>query len=214
MSFKSYAGVGSHHEVGSGREFSKALWCDLPANLMRKIIVYIATSADGYIARPDGDVSWLELPKSAGDHGMGAFFKTIDSVIMGRKTYDVVLKFGVESYEGKKNYVFSRKPRTTTKVEFVNQDVRKFAERLRKGRNAKDIWLVGGAELIKAFLDAGQVDKFIIHVIPVFIGKGIPLISPSRRLDRLKLLSSRRYVDGVVRLEYQVQKARSKPSRK
>ncbi len=172
---------------------------------MRKIIVYIATSADGYIARPDGDVAWLDRPRPKGNYGMAAFYKSIDTVLMGRKTYDLALKFGHKSYPGKQNYVFSRTRRRSRipNVKFVRQAAGEFAKQLRtvKGKN---IWLVGGGGLIAEFLDAGEIDEFIIHVIPTFIGEGIPLIQPKHRLIRLELLSSRAYPDGVVRLHYHV----------
>jgi len=170
---------------------------------MRKIIVYVATSTDGYIARPDGDVGWLDRPRTAGDYGMGAFYKTVDTVIMGRKTWTVGGKLGQAFYPGKKNYVFSRTRRTASKVELVSGRVGAFARRLRATKG-KDIWLVGGASIIAAFLDAGAVDELIIHVVPILIGAGIPLVAPRHRSVELKLLSSRTYRDGVVRLRYAV----------
>jgi dihydrofolate reductase len=172
---------------------------------VRKIIVYIAMSADGYIARPDGDVGWLDRPRIAGDYGMGAFYKSIDTVLMGRKTYDIARKLGQKAYPGKKNYVFSRTRRRsrTPNVEFLNGPVGDFARELRQAKG-KDIWLVGGAQLTAAFLDEGQVDEFIIHVIPTLIGEGIPLLQPRHRTVPLTLLSCRSYPDGVVRLHYSV----------
>ena len=82
---------------------------------MRKIIVYIATSADGFIARKDGAVDWLDRPRIKGDYGMGKFFKSIDTILWGRKTYDMVLRFQKEGKDapdmsGIKNYAFSRHP--------------------------------------------------------------------------------------------------------
>jgi dihydrofolate reductase len=99
---------------------------------------------------------------------MGAFYRSIDTCVLGRKTYDLSVKFGMaEGYAGKKNYVFSRtlSKAASPKVSMVSEDVPVFAERLRLEKG-KDIWLVGGAELVAAFLDSGQVDEFIIHVIP------------------------------------------------
>ena len=173
----------------------------------RSIVVYVATSADGLIARPDGDVAWLDRPRPPGNYGMGAFYKTIDTVLMGRKTYDLALKFGQESYEGKKNYVFSRTfpPGAKGKVEVVSGDVGAFARRLR-AVPGKDVWLVGGADLTAAFLDAGEVDAFVIHVIPTLIGEGIPLAQPRRRAVALSLESTHSYPDGVVRLHYAVRR--------
>jgi dihydrofolate reductase len=174
----------------------------------RKIIVYIATSADGYIARPDGDVAWLDRPRPAGNYGMGSFFRSIDTILWGRKTYDLALKMGhgAAGYGPKvKNYVFSHKPPQPAApgVEFVNQPVATFASRLREEKG-KDIWMMGGAGLIASFLDPGEIDEFIIHVIPVLIGEGIPLVQPKHRLVALQLRSNRRYDDGVVRIHYEV----------
>lgn len=172
---------------------------------MRKIIAYIAISADGFIARPDGNVGWLDRPTTAGDYGIGAFYKSIDTVVMGRRTYDIALKLGQKSYPGKRNYIFSRTRRAsrTPDVEFVRGDIKDFARGLR-GTKGKNIWLVGGAELIGAFLDACEIDEFVIHVIPVFIGEGIPLINPRHRHAPLSLVDCKSYPDGVVQLQYSV----------
>jgi dihydrofolate reductase len=119
---------------------------------------------------------------------------------------DLAVKFGkADGYAGKKNYVFSRtlsKP-ASPKVTVIAEDVRVFAERLRLEKG-KHIWLVGGGELVASFLDSGQVDEFIIHVIPKMIGEGIPLVAPRHRDLRLKLLATKRFPDGVVKLHYAV----------
>jgi dihydrofolate reductase len=176
----------------------------------RKIVVYIATSADGYIARPDGDVEWLNRRPDTVDYGMGAFYPTIDTILWGRKTYDWALDYckkkgTKDSVFDKRvaNYVFSRKPpkRAAPGIEFVTEPVKGFARRLRAAPG-KHIWMMGGGELIASFLDAGEIDEFDIHVIPVFIGEGIPLIAPRHRDVSLRLRSARKYPDGVVRLRY------------
>ena len=179
----------------------------------RKIIVYIATSADGYIARPDGDVEWLNRRHPA-EYGIHSFYRTIDTILWGRKTYDWALAYDKE--HGNKggifdtkvaNYVFSRKPPKTAApgVEFVSLPVKSFARKLR-ATPGKNIWMMGGGHLIASFLDAGEIDEFDISVIPTFIGKGIPLVAPRHRDVSLHLLSSRKYPDGVVRLRYKVEK--------
>ena len=184
----------------------------------RKIIVYIATSADGFIARRDGSVDWLNRPRTVGDYGMGAFFKTIDTILWGRKTYAVGLKFAKEGgglgYGPEvKNYVFSHRPpkKQAPDVEFVSEPISEFAKRLR-ATPGKNIWMMGGGGIIASFLDAGEIDEFIIHVIPTFIGEGIPLIAPKHRLVPLKLLSARDFPDGVVRLHYAVERQKQKPT--
>ena len=177
---------------------------------MRKIIVSIATSADGFIARKDGGVDWLDRPRIAGDYGMGQFFKSIDTILWGRKTYDMMLRFQKEGkaapdMSGFKNYAFSRHPpkKVLPSFEFVKEPIKKFAVRLR-AQKGKNIWMMGGAGLIGSFLDAGEIDEFIIGVIPTFIGEGIPLVTPRRRTVPLKLLSVKKFSDGVVRLHYAV----------
>lgn len=180
----------------------------------RKIIVYIATSADGYIARPDGDVEWLNRRPRTVDYGMGAFYPTIDTILWGRKTYDWALndykKKGIKrSMFDKKvaNYVFSRRrpKRAVPGAEFVSEPVKAFARRLRE-TSGKHIWMMGGGGLIASFLDAGEIDEFDIHVIATFIGEGIPLVAPRHRDVSLRLRSARKYPDGVVRLRYDVEK--------
>lgn len=171
----------------------------------RKIIVFIATSADGYIARPDGDFAWLNRPPVKGNYGMAKFYKKVDTVIMGHKTYEAGVKLGQKGYPGMRNFVFSTKTKKSDvpHVEFVNENVDAFAKRLQSAKG-KHIWLVGGSGIIASFLDSRQIDEFIIHVIPIFIGAGIPLIQPRHRNVELTLRRARRYSDGVVRLHYRV----------
>ncbi|HEY6659831.1 MAG TPA: dihydrofolate reductase family protein, partial [Pyrinomonadaceae bacterium] len=133
----------------------------------------------------------------------------IDTILWGRKTYDKALAYfekGGGPYSSKsKNYVFTHNPPSTTdsRVEFVTEPIETFAPRLRE-QKGKDIWMMGGGGIIGSFLDAGEIDEFMIHVIPTFIGEGIPLIEPRHRDVELKLLSSHAYSDGVVRLHYAV----------
>lgn len=177
---------------------------------MRKIIVYIATSADGYIARPDGSVDWLDRPHTAGDYGMAKFYRSIDTILWGRKTYEVALEFQKKGIKGAEfdpkvdNYVFSTRPaKSAAAVEFVRDSIPVFVKGLRSS-DGKNIWMMGGASLIASFLDAGAIDEFIIHIIPTLIGEGIPLIAPRHRTVPLKLRSSHAFADGVVRLHYDV----------
>jgi dihydrofolate reductase len=180
----------------------------------RKIITYVATSADGYIARPDGDVEWLNRLPPTADHGMSEFYPTIDTILWGRKTYDWALdyhrKAGTQGDIFDKNvtnYVFSRGPaqEAAPNVEFVSEPVKSFAQKLR-AKPGKHIWMMGGGELIASFLDAGEIDQFDIHVIPVFIGEGIRFIAPRHRDILLDLLSAQEFPDGVIRVRYQVKR--------
>ena len=176
----------------------------------RNVIVHIATSADGYIARPDGDLEWLtSRPAPKGFYGMNAFMRSIDTTLLGRKTYEVSLRMGAKFDSKTRTFVFSRHAPPAdvpSGVEFVNGAIGPFVSRLREqpGRN---IWLMGGGDLIASFLDEQAIDEFVISVVPVFIGDGIPLIARRHRHVPLDLHSVERFEDGLVQLRYRVQSA-------
>ena len=164
---------------------------------MSKIIVYIATSLDGYIAREDGNIDWL--PESA-ESGYDAFYKSIDTVIMGKTTYDQVLTFGEYPYKDKKSFVFTTtNQKKNENVEFVS-DVKKF---VKDGFNemGKNIWLVGGAQIIASFLKQKAVDEIIVTIIPVILGKGLPLFKNTESEIKLELIKTEKYAQ-LVDLHY------------
>jgi dihydrofolate reductase len=173
----------------------------------RKVIVHIAASADGYIARPDGDLDWLtSRPAPDGFYGMRAFVRSIDTKLIGRKTFEVSRRLGAKFDAKTRTVVFSRHAPPADappRVEFAGDEIAPFVRRLRE-TPGKDVWLMGGGELIASFLDARAIDEFVISVVPVFIGDGIPLIARRHRHVPLELLSSERFDDGVVQLRYQV----------
>src|SRR6476646_1105846 len=141
----------------------------------RKIVVSVAMSTDGFIARPDGDVDWRDRPGPKRDYGMGQFLKTIDTILWGRKTYDKGIEMGMKSADfglGTKNYLFSRRPRKTLLpgFEWTREAVKKFAQRLR-AQPGKDMWMSGRGGLIGSFLDEGEIYEFRHHVIPILIGE-------------------------------------------
>src|SRR5262245_13326659 len=173
----------------------------------RKVIVHIGTSADGYIARPDGDLEWLtSRPAPPGFYGMNEFVKSIDTKLLGRKTYEGSVRLGAK-FGGKDRYiVFSRqKPpaKVPQGVEFVSGDIGAFVRKLRE-QTGKNIWLMGGGELIASLLDAGVIDEIIVSVAPVLIGDGIPLFARRHRHVRLEQLSVERFDNGLVQLRYRV----------
>jgi dihydrofolate reductase len=185
-----------------------------PAPKKRQIIVHIATSADGYIARPDGDIEWLtRRPPPKGFYGLGKFAQSIDTKLLGRKTYDISLEMGATFDSKTRTYVFSRTPPASVPpgVEFISGGIGTFARRLRE-QKGKNIWMMGGGEIIASFLDEGAIDEFVISVVPVFIGDGIPLIARRHRDVPLTLRSVQRFPDGVVQLHYQVGQGTSKTS--
>jgi dihydrofolate reductase len=174
----------------------------------RKVIVHIATSADGYIARSDGDLEWLtSRPAPEGFYGINAFMRSIDTTVLGRTTYEVSLRMGAPFDSKSRSVVFSRRAPPAdvpAGVEFVSEAIGPFVRRLR-AQPGKDIWLMGGGDLIASFLDEQAIDEFVVSVVPVFIGEGIRLIAPRHRYVPLELLSTERFEDGVVQSRYRVQ---------
>jgi dihydrofolate reductase len=185
--------------------------CEYGAVPKRKIIVNIATSADGYVARTDGNLDWLtSRPAPKGFYGLPKFARSIDAKILGRKTFDFSVTMAASFGADDVHYVFSRRPppaSTPVGVQFVTESIRAFAERLRK-QAGKNIWMMGGGEIIGSFLDEDAIDEFIITVVPMFIGEGIPLMASRHREVPLRLLSVQRFPDGVVQLHYDVRRPR------
>ena len=174
----------------------------------RKVVVHIGTSADGYIARPDGNLEWLtSRPKPKGFYGLSDFMKSIDAKLLGRKTYEMSLRMGAKFDSTRRTIVFSRHATPVdapSGVEFVNAAIGPFVSQLRE-QPGKDIWLMGGGELIASFLDEQAVDEFVITMAPVFIGDGIPLLARRHRHVPLDLRSVERFDDGVIQLRYRLQ---------
>jgi len=173
----------------------------------RNVVVHIATSADGFIARPDGDLEWLtSRPAPDGFYGMNAFMRSIDTKVLGRKTYEASVRLGAKFESKNRHIVFSRHappPDAPSGVEFVSEAIGPVVSRLR-AQAGKDIWLMGGGEIIASFLDEHAIDEFVISVVPVFIGDGIPLLARRHRHVPLDLHSIERFEDGVVQLHYRV----------
>src|SRR5579864_7581258 len=178
---------------------------------MRKVVLGLGISIDGYIARLSGAVDFLFMPK---DYSMAPFFKTIDTAIMGRKTLDDALKMG-GSFGGSsmKTYVFSRSkpPGERDGVVFTNKSPATIISQLRK-RPGKDIWLMGGGELARDFLKADLVDELYIGMVPVLLGEGIPLFPSGFPQRDFALTENKTYSKGLIALKYK--RLRTKPKRK
>ncbi len=166
----------------------------------------IATSLDGFIAARDGAVTWLD-DYNAADLKFDDFLATIDTVVMGRATYDQVISFGVPwPYEGKRCVVLTNRPIDSPPippgVETGSGDVRPLARRL-GAAGGQDVWICGGARVVHDFLDAGVVDRIELAVVPILLGDGVPLFRRSDRVHRLKLTGEpRTYSNGIVTLTY------------
>jgi dihydrofolate reductase len=181
---------------------------------MRKIIYGVGISLDGYIARPDGSVDFLFMPK---DYSMGPFFKTVDVAIMGRKTYDDVMKMTAGKFDGQglECYVMSRtlSPGKRGGATFVNEDVKKFVAGLRK-KVGKNIWLMGGGELAREFLKLDLVDELYLGVLPVLIGEGRPLFPAGFPELAFALIENKTYSMGMISLKYERVRGKSAAKRK
>ncbi|WP_033544004.1 dihydrofolate reductase family protein [Planococcus sp. CAU13] len=163
----------------------------------RKIVCYIAQSLDGYIATEDDSLDWLFKVEGEGDAGYSEFMETIDTVVMGRRTYDWVMEMekGEYPYPGLKSYIFSRtvSPNASSEnIEFTDMDIPAFADKL-KSQPGKNIWVIGGSRLLADFMESGLIDEFIISIAPIIIGKGIPLFQKSDLMTEYKLKDIKRY---------------------
>jgi len=166
---------------------------------MKKIILYVATSVDGFIARKNGSVDWLTQYNNSGeDFGYKEFLDSVETVILGNTTY----REFKAPYENKKCYVFSRKNTgKENNITYVNTDVKEFTDGLSENEN---IWLVGGADIAKEFLKHNLIDELIITIIPIVLGEGISLFAKGCGEHKLKLLNTKSYDSGVVQLRYQL----------
>lgn len=179
---------------------------------MTKVIVYIATSADGFIADEKGSVDWLPqtVEETGGeDYGYHAFYDSMDALAIGRKTYDQILGFGNWPYPGKTSYIFSRSPQEAggPDLEFVVGDVPSFMKAM-KTRKVNNLWMVGGSELIEDFYQEGFIDEFIVTAFPSLLKQGISLktLENALKAGELMKIKSLDYAGGVVQEHYVVRK--------
>ena len=180
---------------------------------MRKVTFGGAPSLDGYFARKDDAVDWLMWSKEAATI-MSDYWKTIDTIAMGRKTYEAALKMKkgkANLYSGMKTYVFSRtlKPRMHRNLEIVSGDAVKFMKQLKKA-DGKDICVMGGGELARSLFDAGLIDEIGFNIHPVLLGSGIPLFHEMKRQIDLELLECKRFQNGCVYVSYRVKRTKAK----
>lgn len=169
---------------------------------MRQIVLSLGMSIDGYIARHDGSVDFLFMPE---DYSMAPFFETIDTVIMGRKTLDIAIAMNGGTFDGmgKKTYVFThnREAPPAAGIEYVNGPVEPLARQL-LAAEGKDIWLMGGGDLGRQFLQADLIDRLDLGIVPTLLGNGIPLFPAGFPQREFELLTCNHYSRGLVTLSY------------
>jgi len=161
-------------------------------------------SLDGYIARPDGDLSFLSLVDEKGqDYGYSEFIKNVDTVILGRKTYDKVLTFGIPfPHADKQTFVITHTPQLKNgNITFYTGDLSALIAEL-KAEGGKNIFVDGGAEIVNEMMKRSLIDEYIISIIPVYLGEGVPLFKKGRPEVKLKLISAKTFDKGLVQLHY------------
>ena len=169
---------------------------------MRLVTFGLANSLDNFIARADEGTDWLVWDDEVAAIS-GAYWKTIDTVVMGRKTYEVAVKHGTTAYPGVKNYVFSQTLGPRDGVEVVTEDPVTFTRRL-KQQPGKGICVMGGGELANALLQAGLIDELGLNIQPVLLGAGIPLFHGMDKQLDLELIESRALKCGSVYVRYRI----------
>jgi dihydrofolate reductase len=169
----------------------------------RKLILYIAASLDGYIAQPGDDLSFLSIVEKEGeDYGYQDFIDTVDTVVLGRKTYDWVTARVATPYSGKEVFVITRTARPATGgVNFYTGDLKDLIISLKKN-SGKNIFCDGGAEIVTALLQEDLIDELIISIIPVLLGSGTKLFQDNRPELGLELVSSKSWDTGLVQMHY------------
>lgn len=173
---------------------------------MRKLSLFIATSLDGYIAKPNDDLSFLKLVEKKGeDYGYKEFTETIDTLIIGRRTYDYVVKeIGASHYDnGERNvYVITRTDRPNLgRITFYTGNLTELVQQL-KSENGKNIYCDGGAEIINELLERDLIDEFIISVVPVLLGNGTRLFKDGRPEQVLEFVKAKAFETGLIQINY------------
>lgn len=171
---------------------------------MANVILYIAASLDGYIARKDGRIDWLSVVETGEtDYGYTDFYSTVDAIVVGSKTYEQALGFDEWPYTGKMTYVFTRRNLTSDREDVVltNGSPDSVINEM-EAKGLRTIWLVGGAELTASFLRLQLVNEFVISVIPIILGEGIPLFLPPCPEQRLTLSHVQQYPTGLVQMKF------------
>lgn len=173
-------------------------------NNRRKVILYIAMSLDGYIAKPNDDLSFLSMVEKEGeDYGYAAFVASIDTVIVGRKTYDwVCANMDGFHHSDKESYIMTRTSRPNIgNLTFYTKSPSELLEQIRT-KEGKNIFVDGGAETATLFMKADLVDEYIISIIPILLGEGTRLFKDNRPEQTLELITTKHFDKGLVQVHY------------
>lgn len=171
---------------------------------MRKVILYVAASLDGKIARLDGNLEWLEqFPNpDNNDYGYQALLSEVDTTLMGYKTYQYLLDLGIDNpYPDKQTFVFTRNTsrKSTEHLQYIHSDIPAFVQSL-KAKEGKAIWLIGGGEINTILLNAGLIDEIRLTQVPIILGEGIPLWAGIPQTTTFHTQKIERFASGMVML--------------
>ncbi len=167
---------------------------------MRDVSYFVACSLDGMIAGPNDAIDWLFTDD---DYGFAEFYRSVDCLVMGRKTFDAALSFDPFPYAGKRVFVVTRTRGAAPlpDVEFVNDDPARVVRRLKLEPGGR-VWVVGGGQVVAPLLDAGLVDELVLTIHPVTLGRGARLFETHEARNRWRLHSTRSYHNGLVQVTY------------
>jgi len=178
---------------------------------MKKVILDLAVTLDGFIEGPNGEIDWCIMDE---DMDFDGFLSSIDTIFYGRVSYDSWGNYQPdenanpeekklwEAVHSKNKYVFSSQNREDEKATFINSDISEKVEEIKK-QGGKNIWLYGGASLIKTFINSNLIDVYRISVHPIALGKGKPLFEDLKERLNLKLIQTNTFKSGVVQLIYE-----------
>lgn len=171
---------------------------------MNKIILYIATSLDGFIARLNGGVDWLPQPKDDAELeavGYKDLIERIDTILMGSASYKQIIGFGDWGWPDKQTYVFTSKKFEINKpyIRITHDSPLEFITKLKDRRSDKDIWLLGGAQFAQSFAQKGLIDEVILTIVPQTLGEGIPL---GLIFEKFDLRTEKALTDGMIQKTY------------
>lgn len=173
-------------------------------NMYKKLCLFIAMSLDGYIAKPDGDISFLDDMNQEGeDYGYNAYIEMVDTILLGRKTYDKIRSMGVENPYGERDvYVITRTAKKNSgNIIFYSGDIKQLVTSL-KSKPGKNIYCDGGAEIIAQLLQENLIDEMTVSIIPILLGEGIRLFTATSAQQKLKLTHCKSFERGLVQLHY------------
>ncbi len=162
---------------------------------MSYVTLQLALTIDGYIARKDGNVDFLDDINSSFKDEFNLFIKSVDTIIMGRGTYEKMLEFGDIPFKDKKVYVLTSKSLSTSQKNIIFTD--KSIELLLKNES-QNIWLFGGSKVIQSFINLDLIDEYQLYIVPKIIGEGIPLFLDNKGLTNLKLVKHEQYEDDIL----------------